>query len=964
MKRATKFIITVSAAACIALPLASCGGVSPLDSPTGFVLDEDYNLTWSPVVNARSYLVDIENVETGVSEEATSRRETVALSYLETGNYDIRIRAVGDGSHYGDSEWSAVISFSRAYESGCTYRLVNNGMEYEVASAVATATEIVLEDSYRGKPVTALGVNSFRNVQRLETVVVGNNVRSIGKAAFYNCIALKNITLPDTLSYIGEEAFKNCRDLESFAVPSGVTALQKSTFAYCRSLKEIDLNNVTAIGGSAFNSCTAFEEFTVPDTVTSVGDSSFGNATALKEVTVGSGVISIGTRAFSGCAALKTVNFSDAGNLQSIGQGAFYKTALTEVELPAGLQRIGSQAFEAAGNLNSVSIPDSVTVVGSYAFYNTAIYNEAKTNNDRLVYADKWLVQTIPDEASPIIELQYESTDSSSGIEVIKAGTVGIADYTFFNSPLVEVRLPRSVKYLGAGVFNLCQDLLHFHADEAGSLLELVDQGAFAYCTELKTVNFNTATDAHLKEIGNSAFMGCKSLNYQSGGSGRFIPSTVERIGSNAFKDTRLFEYADEYGVVYADDWVVGCTGSYTIKDGMAYKPDVKTHSDIKLRDDVKIADYAFYACLDLGTVTNSTKVQIIGTGAFAYCMKLSSFALGSNLKKIENYTFYNCGNLMINRLPTSLRSIGRSAFYNCKQMHTVEMPSRLENVGVFAFYGCGNLTDLTIGSGLTEISPYAFYGCESLESVTIPSNIKSISASAFSHCSGLEEINFEEGVETIGSYAFRSATALKEINLPESVKTVGNAAFLQCVRVENIDLAKVESIGDYAFAENLGVKSLVIPESVKTIGKGAFAYLGAEAKDENGVPIGVRSIILNANLENIGAHAFYGCNKATFFLESGIKNAEWGAGWNSSRRPAVGGVTLSEDNSYVVSFTVGEDTFQYFSVFNSIGEPYREGYKFAGWSTIENSYEVAYSMQTVYNAPVGTTLYAVYIQE
>lgn len=959
MKRIIKFVVTVSAAICIALPLASCGGASSLDSPTGFVLDENYNLTWAPVEHARSYYIDVKNVETGASEEATSRKEVISLSYLKTGDYDIRIRAVGDGSHYSDSEWSAVISFNRAYESGCTYQLINNDLEYEVVSAVATATEIVLEDSYRGKPVTSLGVNSFRNAQKLETVVVGSNVKSIGSSSFYNCIALKNVTLPDTVSYIGEGAFQNCKELKSFTVPSGVTALQKATFSYCRALKEIDLNNVTVIGESVFNSCTGLEEFTIPDTVTSIGINSFSNATALEEITVGSGLNYIGTGAFSGCTALKNVNFSDAGNLKSIGSSVFSETALTEVELPEGLEKIGNYVFNGTESLHSVSIPDSVTVVGYNVFHNTAIYKKAVENNDRLVYADKWLVQMIRNEADPIKFLDTENPDGSAETEVIKEGTVGIADGTFFTSSVVDVKLPRAVKYLGVSAFSYCEDLMRFDSSE--SALEVVDMGAFAHSTRLQYVYFNLI-DEHLKEIGSSAFEGCEALNYESKSARGFIPSTVEHIGANAFLDTKLYKNADEYGVVYADDWVVGCTGSYTIiEDDLVVQPSDKTHSSITLRDDAKIADYAFYACLDLNTVSNSTGIKIIGTGSFYHCVNLTSFSLGSNVRRIGDYAFYNCQNLMMSDF-RNIRSIGRAAFYNCLQMHTVRMSFRLEDVGMFAFYNCKNLTNLTIGEGLTEIAPYSFYGCENLKSVTIPSNIQSIGMSAFSHCSALEEIIFEEGVETIGNYAFRSATALKEINLPDSVKTVEYGAFLQCESVENIDLGMVENIGDYAFAENLGVRSLVIPESVKTIGRGAFAYLGAEVKDENGVLVGVKSIVLNANIETIGAHSFYGCHRATFFLEGDNENAELGTGWNSSRRPTVWGATLSEDNSYVVSLTVGEDTFQYFSVFNWIGEPFREGYKFVGWSTSEDSYEIAYSMQNVVNAPVGTTLYAVYI--
>lgn len=978
MKRITKFIVTLAAATCFALPFASCGTGKTLDSPTGFNLDDNYNLTWTPVVNARSYIIDIKNVNTGAKEEATSRRENIALSYLETGDYDIRIQAVGDGSRFNSSDWSAVISFNRAYESGCAYRLINEGTEYEVFSASVTVKEIVLEDSYRGKPVTSVGNGAFRNARELQSVTLGKNVRRIDASAFSNCFALERISIPDSLSYLGTGVFYSCGSLESFKMPSGITALPNATFAYCKSLKEIDLNNVTTIGDSAFMGCAALTEFTFPDDVVSIESNAFANAANLKEVTFGSGLGSIGDKAFSMCTSLDTVNFSEEGNLKTLGAQAFQFAAFTSIDLPDGLTKVGQQAFYGVSALQEITIPDSVSVVGHGVIYNTGIHKAAVDNGDRLYYADKWLAGDISKKDENPIKQLYDEPDGFEETEVLREDTVGIADMAFLGKDIEDVRLTKNVRFVGAAAFNLCDKLYRF--DASNSALELVDVGAFAYCTVLEAVEFNH-TDPKLTEISSQAFIGCEELNYNKGEfSSRFIPVTVEHIGAYAFKDTKLYKNADEYGVIYADDWVVGCQGTYEVEGGEYKKPKEGTvASRIELDKNVRgIADYAFYACLSLESITNTTGnsaegrtgVEIIGIGAFYNCARLTGFTFSSNVRKIESFTFYNCMSLImnedVNRLPTNLRSIGRSAFYNCQQIQAVDLSRcrQLDRVGYFAFYGCQNLTSITFNSRLSQISAYAFYGCERLPTVTIPENIKTIGMSAFSRCYSLEEIVFEEGVEEIGPFAFRSAEALEEINLPDSVKTVGYAAFLQCENVQSIDLGRVETIGDFAFAENYGVRSLVVPDSVKTIGKGAFYYLGAEATDDDGNPLGgVQSVIVSGSPENVEAHAFYGCNVATFYMDDANRGDEWGFGWNSSRRPVIWGVTLSEDNSYVVSFTVGEDTFDYYDTLNGLGSPYREGYEFVGWSLSENGTEVAYTAKDVMTAPVGTTLYAVYKQ-
>ena len=957
----------------IAVPFSACKNSVELESPVEFNInfdfDENYLLSWSPVANARGYLVEIKNVNTGITTETSTRRENIRLDYLDAGDYDIRVRAIGDSSLYKDSNWSAVLSFNKADDMGCIYRLINNNLEYEVYSVTSTLTELFMEGNYRGKPVTSLSANSFRNTKNLTTIEIGKNVKSIGDSAFYNCVALKNVKMPDSITYIGAAAFQNCRSLEAFRVPDGVTSLSESVFGYCRSLKEIDFNNVTEIGPSAFNGCSGFERITIPDTVVSIDKYAFSDAAydgvGLKEVTIGSGVTYIGSYAFFNCYFLEQVNFSENSSLTSIGSAAFANDfALTSIELPDGLTKLGMQTFSGASSLESVSIPSSVTAVGFSAFFKTKMYNDAVNEGEHLLYVDHWLVHRLDLGDDYKIKQLYDSNPTNKpDTALFEEGTVGIADRVFAGSSDIEdVKLPGSFKYLGASAFNVCENLYRFDASE--SSLEIVDIGALAYCEYLEQVLFNHVTP-RLKEIGFEAFIGCKRLYFDPDRGGQFIPETVERIASLAFAETGFYSNADEYGVIYADNWVIGCTGSYD--DAGWVGPDGRGEKNIVLKDGVKgIAEYGFNNCIELETIENTSQVEIIGRGAFYQCINLMGVTLNPNLPTIEAYSFYGCVNLTLYNFPRDLQSIGRSAFYNCRQMQEIDLErlDLLEFVDEYAFYGCGNVTKLQIGSRLTEISPYAFYGCSRLNSVTIPGNIKKVGKSAFSRCLSLEELIIEEGVEEIGPYAFNQNRDLLEINLPNSVKTVGYAAFLNCRSVRSIDLANVETIGDYAFAMNTSVTDLVIPDSVKSIGTAAFYSLGAQAVDEDRLPLGgVRSVVISGGLDRMDAHAFYGCNVVTFYIEGENKSAEWGTGWNSSRRPVVWGVNLSEDGTYVTSLTVQADTFEYYETINAPAAPYRAGYSFLGWSRSENGTEIAYTARDVMKAPVGTKLYAVYMQ-
>lgn len=960
MKKTVKAVISVSAAACFLLPLVGCDKAIMLESPTEFNLDENYNLTWSPVENARSYIVDIKNVNTGESSEATSRRENVALSYLDMGDYDIRVRAVGDGSRFQSSDWSTVISFDRAYESGCRFQLINSGSEYELVSVSTSTSEIILEDSYRGKPVTSIGKTSFRGMKGIDTVKLGKCVTHISDGAFYNCTSLKSISIPDTVTSIGAAAFQGCASIQSFRVPAGVTMLADSLFAYCKELKEVDFNNVTEIGSAVFNSCPAIEVFEIPDGVEKIGSRAFAAAPNLKEITFGGGLASIGASAFADCENLDTVHFSESGNLKSIGMTCFKNCGFTSIDLPDGLESIGSEAFRNASKLESATIPESVTIVGSHAFYGSKLYNDAKDAGDRLIYADNWLVDAIYKQDDQFINVLDSNPENLEKTQIFREDTIGIADRTFAGYGIGEVKLSKNIKYVGASSFNGCPELYLFDASE--SALEIVDIGAFAFSPKLQFVFFDTKKTSKLKDIANYAFYNCEELMYSgSATSSRFIPESVEHIGAYAFYGTKLYE-KDIDTVIYADDWIVGCTGEYIPIGDWMYDIPADAKETITLDNVRGIADYAFYNCKSLRTVENSAQVVHLGRGAFYGCNRLTSFVMNTNLKVIDDYAFYGCSNLMLSRLPTTLQTIGRAAFYGCEQLEKIDMPSRLTSVGDFAFYGCKNMTGVSLGSGIGEIGEYTFYGCNRLESVTIPANVKKIGKSAFSGCTSLAELTIEEGVEEIGDFAFRSNNSLTSIELPDSVKKVGDCSFLQCESVERIDLGSVEEIGDFAFAENFNVKSLVVPESVKTIGQAAFYYLGVNANNDS-MPANGCSVIISGSPEKIEAHAFYGCNFTTIYANDENRDADWGTGWNSSRRPTIWGVTLSEDKSYVVSITINENTFENYDVLNAPAAPQREGYEFAGWSLIAGSSEVAYTILDVVTAPVGTTLYAVYIQ-
>ncbi len=953
-----KFIFLVCLLALFPLVFAGCGKTA-LGAPTGVNIDDDLKLSWQSVKGARSYEVEIQNADGGIYKTEKTRKAYISLTKVDEGDYVIRVKAVADekDKENKDSEWSAAIEFQKGYETGCIYKLIHNGTEYELIRAGTSSGTFTIADTFRGKPVVSIGDGAFNGSGRVQNVeVTGSFIQSVGNNAFYNCSKLESIVLPDSVNYLGERAFQSCRMLKNARLPSKLKEILSYTFAYCGSLESITLpDSLVYIGESAFSDCVSLKEIAIPAGVKSVGDYAFASCSVtttgendevivsgLEKVTFGNAIQTIGKYAFSKSAALKTVTFAADCRVQTIDDSAFEDcTSLASIELPVGLTTIGDNAFSLCKKLNEISIPSTVTRVGDSAFTGTAFYSEAAKTGNAFIYADKWLVG-VTDAAKKLTTITGSETVQPDAKLRLSNAVVGFADAVFMSATdgstfaFTSVTFPDSLKYIGNYAFVYCKKLTRINSLTDNAKLTQVGDYAFYGCTDLTKVNFKSPkAKGSLKRIGACAFYNCPLANNAS-----LVPDSVNSIGQNAFKGTELWKSPDSDGLIYANNWVVGYS---TLSNAMVtFKNGTRG-----------IADYAFDGCADIKSA-NMANVTFVGRGAFANCENLTNAYFNVNLTSIADYAFYKCTSLNAITFPKDLTKIGRSAFYKCSSLTRIDLSrAKVTELGEYAFYDCKNLQNLLLCDTLEEIPAYAFYGCTALKELTVPASIKTIGERAFYKSSALTSLTFagDENslLESIGDSAFYGSETLARIDLPQNIVTLGNKAFYNCVNAEYITLGGVQNIGEYAFYGAAALKELSIPESVKSIGK--FAFKGASL---------VKSVIVPDTLEVMGAHVFYGMKDATFYSNaSGIKG-EWDKYWNSSFRPVVWNATLSEDKTYVVSITVSAGNFTNANALGGIGDPVRSGMKFLGWAKTENG-EAEIESGKITEVEDGTVLYAVW---
>ncbi len=294
-----------------------------------------------------------------------------------------------------------------------------------------------------------------------------------------------------------------------------------------------------------------------------------------------------------------------------------------QVKIPAHLGgadriEIHADAFQSNETITYLEIPETVALIGEFAFRNCKGLEEAR------VYAENCLLQKGTFKGCSnlrYVELGDGITDMKGDMDCgVFQACISLTDVVFGSAFSGGIAMD---------AFRGCENLVSL--DLSNTQANRIGQCAFAECGKLKTVSL----PATVGLIEGNGFLYCPSL------------------AEISFPDGNDM-YEVENGILYQDTMaVMGLFGALA--------------EDVVIREGTTvIGSRAFQNNEAIKTVKLADSVEIIGDMALCACKSIESMEFGNSLTAIGRESLVSCYGLKQVKLPDTLNTLGSRALLYC----------------------------------------------------------------------------------------------------------------------------------------------------------------------------------------------------------------------------------------------------------------------------------------------------------
>lgn len=346
---------------------------------------------------------------------------------------------------------------------------------------------------------------------------------------------------------------------------------------------------------------------------------------------------------------LDSIKVDEDGHV-SVPQGScpwdVYKYGICKVTIESGVTTIGANAFSRCGYLYAVDIPETVVLIGEYAF------------GDGLGGSDS-----------------LRSIDIPGSVREIGA-------YAFKNCYYLEPQLHSGLVIIGESAFSGC-GLFAWTDIVIPDTVTTIREDAFAACLNVESLYI----PASVTYIGERAFSGCGGRSTGH----RYEPIQIDENNPNykmvdgsiyTMDGTVLLHHTSTYGndeVCVIPDGVIRIA-SEAFVGGQLYQKIILPESlkeigyaaisgdcayEIFVPSGVeKIGDQAFARNFYLKKLHCSSPLTTLPYAMFAQCVELEEFTIPDGVEFIDDHVFSSCSALKTVTIPQSVRAIGIAAFH------------------------------------------------------------------------------------------------------------------------------------------------------------------------------------------------------------------------------------------------------------------------------------------------------------
>ena len=547
--------------------------------------------------------------------------------------------------------------------------------------------------------------------------------------------------------------------------------------------------------------------------VTRIGDYAFNKLYSLSSVMLEKGLASIGKEAFDNSFSADITYVFDIPTWVSVN---FEDNDIPELYMTT-LIYVGEVVTDASGNksvknpsttIDNLVIPDTVTKINAYSFYNCAHMNTATIPSS---------VREIGNYAfygcSRLDEVYLEDLNAWCTVKLgdAYANPISIAHDLFVGGNLVQSLTISGVTEIAPYVFEKCTSIVSVTL----SGVDKVSTRAFSGCTSIAKLNLGD-----VKEIESYAFYGATALT------DLIIPSSIKSLESGVFKNcSKLIRVDLGDGVEsISDSAFAGCRSILHLALGTSIN---------------NIDPEAFTGCYKIVEVQNRSDIDVSTMHAFGSVLHV--YTSGSS--KLSYIAEEGDGNGLILYTDENIKSI---VGYNGKNESLVLTTSAIGGsytIGAYAFYN-NEIRNITVKDGLIASYNNAFLGT-SLKTIRLydlaawcGTHFDSETSNPLYYADELYvqdseeaaiELSIPDGITTVGSYAFAGCGSVTKIAIPASVSVIGKGAFLDCTKA----LSKVSGvfyIGNWVVDYDKTVSTITINTSTVGIASGVFD--GANIKE------------------------------------------------------------------------------------------------------------------------------------